>query len=435
MNPFFIVAQREFLSRVRKRTFLLMTILGPLFFGALIVAPALLNEMTENPDQRILVVDHSFLLVGTDKVGKAVLDYLNPEEFSEDQAIEALKSRDEFDGLLFLPPSENGDPDFILRNARLYSKNDVNFDIVGDLEATLAASATEEKLKLRGVDPSVVSQAQTRVDIKTLDLTDEGAEESAAGLKMAIGFGAGFFVYIFTFLYAAQIMRGVIEEKTSRIVEVIVSSVKPTQLMLGKILGIASVGLLQFLIWVILTGAIVVGISATGLLSPDAAELAANPAMATSPIPTEITGTLSALNIPLLVGSFLFYFLGGYLLYGALFAAVGAAVDSETDTQQFMLPLTMPLVLTFVMATNIIENPNGDIAFWLSVIPFSSPIAMMIRLPFGVAWPEIALSMGLLVLGFLFTTWLAGRIYRIGILSYGKKVTYADLWKWIKMKP
>jgi len=251
---------------------------------------------------------------------------------------------------------------------------------------------------------------------------------------MAIGFGAGFFVYIFTFLYAAQIMRGVIEEKTSRIVEVIVSSVKPTQLMLGKILGIAAVGLLQFLIWVVLTGAILTAVSTLGLLSPDAAELAANPAAA-SVIPSEITGTLQSLNLPLLAGSFLFYFLGGYLLYGALFAAVGAAVDSETDTQQFMLPLTMPLVITFVLATQIIENPGGSVAFWLSMIPFSSPIAMMIRLPFGVPWPELAASMSLLVLGFLGTTWLAGRIYRIGILSYGKKVGYGDLWKWIRMKP
>ena len=205
--------------------------------------------------------------------------------------------------------------------------------------------------------------------------------------------------------------------------------------MLGKILGIAAVGLLQFLIWVALTGVILFVVSATGLLSPDAAELAANPGMASSPIPSEITGTFKALNLPLLVSSFLVYFLGGYLLYGALFAAVGAAVDSETDTQQFMLPLTMPLVLTFVLATSIIDNPNGPLAFWLSVIPFSSPIAMMIRLPFGVPPGQIALSMGLLVLGFLFTTWLAGRIYRIGILSYGKKVTYADLWKWIRMKP
>ncbi len=434
MSPFTIVAQREFLYRVRKKSFLLMTLIGPLFFGALIVAPAAISALSEEPEQHLLVVDHSYLLLGTDHVGSAQLDYLDPAEFDEERAVDALKESDRFDGLLFLPPSENGDPDFILRNTRLYSKNDVSMEVVRQLEGSLESAATEEKLKLRGVDPALVAQAQTRVSIRTLDLTDDGAEESAIGIKMAIGFGAGFFVYIFTFLYAAQIMRGVIEEKTSRIVEVIVSSVKPTQLMLGKILGIAAVGLLQFLIWVVLTGAILTAVSTMGLLSPDAAELAANPGAA-SVIPSEITGTFQSLNLPLLAGSFLFYFLGGYLLYGALFAAVGAAVDSETDTQQFMLPLTMPLVITFVLATQIIENPGGSVAFWLSVIPFSSPIAMMIRLPFGVPWPELAASMGLLVLGFLATTWLAGRIYRIGILSYGKKVGYGDLWKWIRMKP
>ena len=434
MSPFLLVAQREFLSRVRKKTFLLMTVLGPLFFGALVIVPPLLSSMSEEPEQRLLVVDHSFLLVGTDHIGNTLLDYLNPEEFSEEQAIEALHSKEPFDGLLYLPASQNGDPDFILRNVRLYSKNDVSMDAIRSIESTLEAMATEEKLKLRGVDPALVAQAQTQVAIKTLDFTENGTEESALGLKMAIGFGAGFFVYIFTFLYATQIMRGVIEEKTSRIVEVIVSSVKPTQLMLGKILGIASVGLLQFLVWVVLTALIVVGIAASGLLSPDAAELATNPA-ATGGLPSEISGTLSALNVPLLLSAFLFYFLGGYLLYGALFAAVGAAVDSETDTQQFMLPLTMPLVITFVVATQIVEDPNGPLAYWLSIIPFSSPIATMMRLPFGVTWAVRALSLTLLIAGFLFTTWLAGRIYRIGILSYGKKVTYSQLWKWIRMKP
>lgn len=434
MSPFFIVAQREFLSRVRKKAFLIMTLVGPLFFGALIVAPVLIAELSDEPEMHLMVVDHSFLLLGTDHVVNTQLDYLDPEAFSEDQAVEALKNSENFDGLLFLPPSQNGDPDFILRNARLYSKNDVPMEVVRQLEGSLENAATEEKLKLNGVDPALVAQAQTSVSIKTLDLTESGAEESAIGLKMALGFGAGFFVYIFTFLYAAQIMRGVIEEKTSRIVEVIISSVKPSQLMLGKILGIAAVGLVQFFIWVILTGGILLAVSAAGLMSPDAAELAANPA-ASSVIPSEITGTLQSLDVPLLLGSFLFYFLGGYLLYGALFAAVGAAVDSETDTQQFMLPLTMPLVITFVLATQIIENPNGPVAFWLSILPFSSPIAMMIRLPFGVEWTELALSMGLLIAGFLFTTWIAGRIYRIGILAYGKKVTYGDLWKWIRMKP
>jgi ABC-2 type transport system permease protein len=234
-------------------------------------------------------------------------------------------------------------------------------------------------------------------------------------------------------------MRGVIEEKTSRIVEVLVTSVKPTQLMLGKILGIASVGLLQFAIWIALTAAASTAVGALGLLSPDPQQVAALGAAGQAAPELDgiqaALGTLESLNLPGLIGMFVFYFLSGYLFYGALFAAVGAAVDSETDTQQFMLPLTLPLVLTFILSTSIIENPNGPIAVALSMIPFSAPIAMMIRLPFGVPWYEVAASMSLMVLGFLGTVWLAGRIYRVGILSYGKKPTYADLWKWIRMKP
>ena len=435
MSPFTIVAQREFLSRVRKRTFLLMTLLGPLFFGGLLIAPALLQDYSETPEQRLMVVDNSYLIVGMKQIGVAQMDYLDPEEFTEERAVEALKNNSEYDGLLYLPASMNGDPDYILRNARLYSNSDIPMSVVRDIEMKLSQAATKEKLKFYGVDPDLVQQSQTQASIRTLKLTDSGISESNTGIKMAIGFGAGFIIYIFIFLYAAQIMRGVIEEKTSRIVEVIVSSVKPTQLMLGKILGIAAVGVLQFLIWVALTAGILLTVNSLGLFTPDSAEIATNPELATSPILTEVQGTLSSLNPPLLLASFLFYFIGGYLLYGSLFAAVGSAVDSETDTQQFMLPLTVPLILTFVLATSIIDNPNGPLAFWLSLIPFSSPVAMMMRIPFGVSLWELALSSGLLVATFLFTTWLAGRIYRIGILSYGKKVTYALIWKWLFMKP
>ena len=209
--------------------------------------------------------------------------------------------------------------------------------------------------------------------------------------------------------------------------------------MLGKILGIATVGLLQFGIWIALTALAATAIGSMGLLSPDPEQVAAlSAACQAAPELSGIQsalGTLDSLNLPALIGMFVFYFLSGYLFYGALFAAVGAAVDSETDTQQFMLPLTLPLVLTFILATSIMENPHGPLAVALSLIPFSAPIAMMIRIPFGVPWYEVAASMSLMVLGFLGTVWIAGRIYRVGILSYGKKPTYADLWKWIRMKP
>jgi ABC-2 type transport system permease protein len=255
---------------------------------------------------------------------------------------------------------------------------------------------------------------------------------------MVIGFASTLMIYMFIFLYATQIMRGVIEEKTSRIVEVIISSIKPMQLMMGKIIGIASVGMLQFFIWILLTSIFMIAAAASGILSPDLAGVDPGMMGAEAIDPSTMAlafGTIQALNLPLILACFVFYFIGGYLMYGALFAAVGAAVDSETDTQQFMLPLTMPMILSFVLATRIMQEPGSDLSFWLSIIPFTSPVSMMMRLPFGVPMWEMALSMTLLVLGFLFTTWLAGRIYRIGILTFGKKVTYRDLWRWIRMKP
>jgi ABC-2 type transport system permease protein len=246
---------------------------------------------------------------------------------------------------------------------------------------------------------------------------------------------------MFIFIYGVQIMRGVIEEKTNRIVEVIISSVKPFQLMMGKILGIAAVGLTQFLLWVVLSTVVTSAVTASfrdklaTQPMPEAEAGAANPAAMRAKGTTEVLKALDNLNVPLILGCFVFYFLGGYLLYGALFGAVGAAVDNETDTQQFMLPITIPLIMTFVIAqTVIIRNPDGPVAFWMSIIPFTSPIAMMLRIPFGVPVMELLLSMVLLVLGFVGTTWLAARIYRVGILMYGKKVSYKELSKWLFYK-
>ena len=236
-------------------------------------------------------------------------------------------------------------------------------------------------------------------------------------------------------------MRGVLEEKTSRIVEVIISSVKPTQLMIGKTIGIAAVGLTQFVIWIVLTTIIYsVGLSMIGLDPETISQINQMPGGAAEYSAAQVqvaklTSGFESINLPLQIGGFLFYFLGGYLLYGAMFAAVGAASDSETDTQQFMLPVTLPLVLALIVTMSaVLKDPNGSTAFWFSMIPLTSPIVMMMRLPFGVPTWELALSMVLLVVGFLFMTWLAGRIYRVGILMHGSKVNYRTLGKWILMR-
>ena len=439
MKPFLLVAQREITTRVRKKSFLVMTLLGPVLFVGLMLAPALIAMSSETEDLNLIVVDHSYVLPGTPKVEGANLAYFDPKEVSEEQALELVRTREDVDGLLYVPESVNNDPEYSLKNAKLYTLETAPLGIASELEGLLERFAYEGKLRHFGVDPAVVTKAKSEASVQAFELSDEGSEASGTEIKTAAGFFAGILIYMFTFLYAAQIMRGVIEEKTSRIVEVLVTTVKPAQLMLGKILGIATVGLLQFGIWIALTALAATAIGSMGLLSPDPEQVAA--LSAAGPSAPQLSGiqsalgTLYSLNLPALIGMFVFYFLSGYLFYGALFAAVGAAVDSETDTQQFMLPLTLPLVLTFILATSIMENPHGPLAVALSLIPFSAPIAMMIRIPFGVPWYEVAASMSLMVLGFLGTVWIAGRIYRVGILSYGKKPTYADLWKWIRMKP
>lgn len=439
MKPFILVAQREITTRIRKKSFLVVTLLGPVLFVGLMLAPTLIAMSSEAEDLNLIVVDHSYVLPGTPKVDGANLAYFDPKEVSEEQALELVRTRDDVDGLLYVPESVNNDPEYSLKNAKLYTLETAPLGIASELESLLERFAYEGKLRHFGVDPAVVTKAKSEASVQSFELSDEGSEASGAEVKTAVGFISGILIYMFTFLYAAQIMRGVIEEKTSRIVEVLVTTVKPAQLMLGKILGIATVGLLQFGIWISLTALASTAIGALGLLSPDPEQVAALSAAGQSA--PELSGielafsTLDSLNIPGILGMFVFYFLSGYLFYGALFAAVGAAVDSETDTQQFMLPLTLPLVLTFILATSIMENPHGPLAVAMSMIPFSAPIAMMIRIPFGVPWYEVAASMSLMVLGFLGTVWIAGRIYRVGILSYGKKPTYADLWKWIRMKP
>ena len=438
MNPFIIIALREFTSRVKNKTFILMSIIGPLAIGALLVIPALFSNIDEDP-KKLLVVDNSYLLVGTEKISKHSFQYLNPEEFDEESAISAVREKEIYDGLLFLPPSENGDPDFILRNTRLYSKGDIGIDLTRDIERRLGKLATEEKLKINGVDPSLVKNSTTIVNIKNLNLTEKGSEASSLPLKMAVGFGASFFIYMFTFFYSAQIMRGVIEEKTSRIVEVMITSVKPTQLLLGKIIGIAGVGLLQFLILIAFSTIIYSVAGSIGLLGSDISEVTPGGAIMenteSQTVLNEVIESFKTFNIPKLIGFFVFYWLGGYLLYGALFAAAGSAVDAEADTQQFMIPLTIPLLITLMLATPMMQEPNGTLAVWLSLIPFSSPLAMMIRLPFGgVQTWEIALSMLLLIIGFLGTTWISAKIYRVGILTYGKKASYKDLYKWLRRK-
>ncbi|MES2778616.1 MAG: ABC transporter permease [Bacteroidota bacterium] len=329
--------------------------------------------------------------------------------------------------------------DSTLKKIDLVAVDQPSLSTVGYIESQLADVLKQRKLEGIGVSKAQIEEINdVNIQINTAKATDEGSESSSAAASSAIGFAAALLIYMFIFLYGVQVMRGVIEEKTNRIVEVIISSLKPFELMMGKIIGIALVGLTQFVIWIVLVT--ILGGGSSGLIasqmniSPEAQGALAQSGKAVSESGSFINALLS-FNYTYLISVFLFYFTAGYLFYGALFAAIGSAVDNETDTQQFMLPVTMPLVLALVLAQSaVISNPNGAMAFWLSIIPFTSPVVMMVRMPFGVPTWELFLSMGCMILGFIATVWLAGRIYRIGILMYGKKPSYKEIGKWLFAK-
>jgi ABC-2 type transport system permease protein len=289
----------------------------------------------------------------------------------------------------------------------------------------------------------MVEESRVDIDITTVKWGEDGKDKvGSAELALAIGMISAFMIYMFIVIYGAQVMAGVVQEKTSRIVEVIISSVKPFELMMGKIIGIAMVGLTQFFLWVLLTVLIssVVGSFIGGNVDVNALQQANTMGMSVQGMPTnapqnmiqEVYSLLNGFDFAQIVILFVLYFLGGYLLYASLFAAVGSAVDNETDTQQFSLPLTLPIIFAIYAAIYSAQNPDGPLAFWCSMIPFTSPIVMMVRLPFGVPAWQIFLSISILVLSFIGTTWMAGKIYRTGILMYGKKVTWKEMWKWVR---
>ena len=438
MSKISIIIQREYLSRVKKKSFIIMTILGPLLFSSLMIVPVWLA--TQEQDQHFIeVIDDSKLVNGFLKDGDNIkYDY---PPVSIDVAKRDLYSTD-YTAILWIPENL-----LTLKKAVLLFKKHPGIAAQERIKSGIEDVLYENQLEAQGIDLAKVDAAHIPVNLATEKQSESGtAERSNTGINMAIGFGGGILIYLFIFLYGMQVMRGVIEEKTSRIVEVIISSVKPFQLMMGKIVGIALVGLTQFVLWVVLT-MVLAGIGQATFLK-DFSDLK-NPALHQNAVPNmpnqvtpqqninyseaaEIFKDIQNINFPLMLGAFLFYFLGGYLLYSSLFAAVGSAVDTESDTQQFMMPITMPLVLSFIAAQFVMQNPEGPVAFWFSIIPFTSPVVMMVRLPFGVPPWEFALSMGLLIVTFIFMTWLAGKIYRTGILMYGKKVTYKELWKWLR---
>ncbi|GAB2473846.1 ABC transporter permease [Hymenobacter qilianensis] len=445
MDQIWLIVQREYITRVRKKSFIIMTFVGPLLMSALFVVPIFLMQMSSDEKKIVTVADAGGLFSGKlPQDEKSSIRYVHAPTDLEAAKAEFKKSKNS--ALLYVPPFDLANPTGI----KLFGRENLSLTLQTSIQRTVNRQVEAARLQKSGIDQQVLDNLKADVDMDTVNLSDEGEKSSNSMVTSGVAYFMAFLIYLFIFLYGVQIMRGVIEEKTSRIVEVIMSSVKPFQLMMGKVIGIAAVGLTQLLLWVALSSIVITGVSAVAGIDTVAAsrtqqlETVAQSAGATPKETEDKTAVMyksamegfSNLNLPLIIGSFLFYFLGGYLLYGALFGAIGAAVDNETDTQQFMLPITMPLILTFIVAQSVmIRDPNGPIAYWMSMIPFTSPIAMVIRIPFGgVTAGQLLLSMALLVAGFVATIWIAARIYRVGILLYGKKVTYKELSRWMFYK-
>lgn len=432
MHKIRLIIQREYLTRVRKRSFIIMSILGPLLFALIWIVPIWLA--TREGDAKVIgVLDESGYF--DNKLQDEGSFTFKQISLNLEQAKVEVKD-DKFYGLLYIPEIDIDNPTGIV----FFSESNPSIDVIGTLERKIRIELEDLKLKRSNLDKETIDGLKARVSITPINMTDSGEKTGSAGVATIVGYISALLIYFFIFIYGIMIFRGVIEEKTSRIVEVIVSSVKPIQLMLGKIIGVGAVGLTQFLIWVFLT-MIITNILGSYFNFNEYTEPSSTSIIETrteasegEEFIAEILTSIDSINLPLLIVAFLFYFLVAYLLYGALFAAVGSAVDNDTDAQQFQLPITIPLIFSIVVLGAILKDPHGGLAFWLSMIPLTAPVIMMMRLPFGVPTWELFLSMIFMVAGFLFSTWLAARIYRIGILIHGTKVNYRTLWKWMWSK-
>lgn len=444
MNKVWLIIQREFLTRVRKKSFLIVTIVVPLIIPAIIggLIFIMLKEAESAKPETVMVVDESgkFNLDSTKNTKRFLFV---PLQTPLDQAKKIYNETKDF-ALLYVPPFDINKPDGLT----IYTQENPSIEKIGDLESILEDRVRDLKLLEFKIDKEVLKNLKTNIRLKQINLTKTGEEKSSSsGILYGLGFVLGIMIYVFVLVYGIQIMQGVIDEKTSKVVEVIVSSVKPFQLMLGKIMGIAAVGVLQFLIWIFLTfflSSTVLGYFGLKMPQKQAMEQVTKK-MQNEDVKQamdqqnsqvkEFFTHLGEIPIVKIMFVFLFYFLGGYLLYGALFAAVGSAVESMQESQQFQFPITLPLLIGYLgLFLFILRDPHGTVSFWLSIIPFTSPIAMIGLVAYGVDDWQLALSMVLLIGGFIFTTWVAGRIYRVGILMTGTKVNWKVMAKWFMLR-
>ncbi len=437
MNKIGLIIKREYMTRVRKRSFLILTFLGPILMAAIYIIPVMLALHSSSDHLRVAVVDESRWFEDR---------FTNTKEHTfvtmPGQPIDSVKEMVKngvFDMALYVPPSQLNIPS----NAVVYSIRQVPMEVENYISSVMKKEIEDQKLMAKGVDPQIVSAVKTNVNLSIMRMDEKGNEkETFTKVQFALGIGLAMLVYMFIIFFGGQVMQGVAEEKTNRIIEVIISSVKPFQLMMGKIIGVSLVALTQFVLWILLTGALYLGFSAfLGLSSPEvfssgtvmAQEITSNDILSNEAV-QNIMQIAHSINFVTIISCFLVFFILGYLLYATLYAAIGSLVDNNTDSQQFTLPITAPLLVAIISSFYIVNNPDSSLSVWLSMIPFTSPISMMVRIPFGVPIWQIVVAIAILAATFVVMTWLAAKIYRTGILMYGKKLTYKEIFKWLKYK-
>ena len=451
MNKVLLVIQREYFTRVKKTSFWILTIIVPILLAVVYAIPIILATRPLE-HSHVLIVDDTGLFQGQFRSGR---DISYHEAGSIDYARRQLQQYDSLNAIVYIPARETTLP----RDAYLFYRSDmpalnVQTDAQNQLQEILRNRIL---LDVHGLTPEDYTLlTSTHIKLRTQDI--ETGRDGFLQVKIAVGIILAMLVFIAVFMFGSQVMRGVMEEKTSRIVEVIVCSVKPFQLMMGKVVGIGLVGLTQFALWVLLAGALVMGVQLThadlfqqATERHSQTEIASKGTEATYQYQTEqeraaqyqagegidnsiqdLIEGLTGINFAMIIFLFLFYFVFGYLLYASLFAAAGSLVDNETDSQQFTIPLTIPLILTILLLPSMIGQPSGSISVWLSIIPFTSPVAMLMRIPFGVPVWQVVLSMLLLLATFPLCIWAAARVYRSAILRYGQKASWRDVWRLLK---
>ncbi len=436
------VISREYLTRVKKKSFLLLTFLAPVLFAALCILPSLIMLATKEKVQRIAVVDRSGIVLPylTDSETARYTDY---SAFDADSVKAGLDDLG-MDGMLVISPLDSATRSVSVQS---YSSKPLGMEFYSGVERRINQAVEDWRVSTYQIEglSEILNEVKSDVPVAQFTLDDSGSEtRTDSSIYMIISLVMGMVIFMFITMFGSMVMQSVIEEKSSRVVEVLISSVQAVDLMFGKIIGVALVALTQFFLWIVLT-VIIVGVS-FGLLGPEAlsgaTEMAAmDPSAAALAASTGgsdasvIVSTLAHLPVGKLLVCFLVYFVLGYLLYASLFAAIGSAVENEADTQQLQIPITIPLMLGFFISFYAAsKNPDGGIAFWGSMIPFTSPIVMLARIPYSVPTWEILLSVALLLLTFVGSAWVSAKIYKVGILMFGKKSTFKDLWNWLKQK-